>query len=352
MRVIDVCIVGILMLGIGTMSAGAADEIALEPLAKQAAFYFDPLPDEALRSDLIDHFDEQVILGQRLFFDPRLSLSQTVSCHSCHNFALGGADGLQVSVGHGGQSGVRNSPTVFNSVLQIDQFWDGRARDLAEQAGGPMVNPIEMASTDPLVCAVLSSMPEYVAEFGAAFPQRKNPICFTTTRMALAAYISTLLTPGGPFDRYLQGDEQALDEEQQAGLHQFISLGCVQCHTSVNLGGNGYYRFGVAHDPELRYRPTHDLGRSAVMDAVTEDYVFKVPTLRNVALTAPYFHSGGAATLAEAIAVMGWTQRDEKLSAQQITQLEAFMHSLTGILPQPHVPTLPAATERTPAPQK
>ncbi len=351
MRVIDFCMVGILLLLSGWTSSALAVAVGHNALAKQAAFYFDPLPDKAPSIDLIDNFEEKVILGQRLFFDPRLSLSQTVSCHSCHNLATGGADGLSVSVGHGGQTGARNSPTVFNSVLQIAQFWDGRARDLVEQVGGPIVSSIEMASTDPLVCAVLSSMPEYVAEFGAAFPQRKKPICFSTTKLALAAYVSTLLTPDSPFDRYLQGDEHALNEDQQAGLQQFIALGCVQCHTSVNVGGNSYYRFGAAHEPEPRYRPAEDVGRSAVMDMVTQAYVFKVPTLRNVELTAPYFHAGGAWTLSEAIKVMGWTQLDKKLSAKQCKHLEVFLHSLTGKLPQLQVPKLPAATERTPRPQ-
>lgn len=352
MRVISICVAGVLLLVTCFMSSAiAAEEMGRESLAEQAAFYFDSLPDNALRSDQIDNFAEKVNLGQRLFFDPRLSLSQTVSCHSCHNFTSGGADGRQVSVGHDGQTGSRNSPTVFNSSLQIAQFWDGRARDLVEQAGGPIVNPVEMASTDPLVCAVLSSMPEYVAEFSAAFPQRKNPICLSTTRLALAAFVATLLTPDSPFDLYLQGKEQALNAEQQEGLRQFITLGCVQCHASVNLGGNSYYRFGVAHEPELRYRPAKDLGRRAVMDTVTEDYVFKVPPLRNVALTAPYFHAGGAVTLPEAIKVMAWTQLDKKLSSQQIKQLQVFLQSLTGKLPQLQQTKLPAATERTPQPR-
>jgi len=256
-----------------------------------------------------------------------------------------------VSVGHGGQTGVRNSPTIFNSALQVAQFWDGRARDLVEQAAGPMVNPVEMASSDPLVCSVLSSMPEYVAAFSAAFPQRKKPICFSTTRLALAAYVATLLTPDSAFDRYLRGDNNALSAEQQGGLRQFIALGCVQCHTSVNVGGNGYFRFGIKHEPQKLYRPVADIGRSAVMDTLTEDYVFKVPTLRNVQLTAPYFHSGGASTLSEALEVMGWTQLGKKLSVQQIKQLQAFLQSLTGKLPQLEVPQLPVATQRTPSPQ-
>ncbi|WP_321532317.1 cytochrome c peroxidase [uncultured Desulfuromonas sp.] len=319
-------------------------------LQDQARFYFDVIPDQVPRQELVDHFEEKVALGQRLFFDPRLSLSQTVSCHSCHNLSLGGDDGRSVSVGHGWQTGPRNAPTVFNSVLQIAQFWDGRARDLIEQAGAPMTSPVEMASTDPMICDVLSSMPDYVQWFSRAFPDRNNPICFATTRHALAAFVATLLTPDAPFDRYLQGQLSALTDVQKTGLRQFIALGCTQCHMSTNLGGNSYYRFGVKHEPEQRYRPENDRGRCQVITTIREDYVFKVPTLRNVALTAPYFHSGSAWTLEETVEVMAWVQLDKKLTRQQVDSLVVFMDSLTGTRPTMTLPSLPASTPKTPHP--
>ena len=339
----------VMLLLIGAGSA-MAEQGTRSSLAQQARFYFDPIPHKVPRRELVDHFEEKVALGQRLFFDPRLSLSQTVSCHSCHNLSLGGDDGRPVSVGHGWQTGVRNAPTVFNAVLQIAQFWDGRARDLVEQAGVPMISPVEMASTDPLICDVLSSMPEYVEWFSMAFPERENPICFATTRHALAAFVSTLLTPDAPFDHYLNGNESALDARQIEGLRQFMTLGCTQCHMSTNIGGNGYYRFGGKHEPEQRYCPTEDLGRSKVLDTVQENYVFKVPTLRNVRLTAPYFHSGSAWTLEEAVEVMAWIQLDKELSAQQIDSLVAFMDSLTGLIPKVELPSLPVSTQKTPRP--
>nr|WP_320050411.1 cytochrome c peroxidase [uncultured Desulfuromonas sp.] len=314
---------------------------------EQARFYFDPIPHQVPRKELITHFDEKVLLGKRLFFDPRLSLSQTVSCH---NLSMGGDDGRSVSVGHAWQTGPRNSPTIFNAGLQIAQFWDGRARDLVEQAGSPMTSPVEMASSDPLICSVLSSIPDYVDWFTQAFPERENPICFATTRHALAAFVSTLLTPDAPFDRYLKGDQQALSEKQKQGLRRFIDLGCVQCHMSTNLGGNGYYQFGVKHDPEERYRPANDHGRSQLRESFSQDYVFKVPTLRNVLLTAPYFHSGSAWTIDEAIEVMAWTQLDRRLSEQDGDDLEAFMASLTGEIPQITLPLLPPSTQQTPQP--
>jgi cytochrome c peroxidase len=340
----------LLVCGVALVSTAGAQSEAEVSLRDQARFYFDVIPHEVPGKELVDHFDEKVALGQRLFFDPRLSLSQTVSCHSCHNLSMGGDDGRPVSVGHGWQTGPRNAPTVFNAGLQIAQFWDGRARNLVEQAGAPMISPVEMASSDPLICDVLSSMPDYVARFTRAFPERENPICFATTRHALAAFVSTLLTPDAPFDRYLTGQEEALDDLQKQGLREFIALGCTQCHMSTSLGGNGYYRFGVKHAPEQRYRPLKDLGRRLVMDSIDEDYVFKVPTLRNVALTAPYFHAGSAWTLEESVEVMAWVQLDKKLTAQQVNALVAFFSSLTGSLPTIALPALPVSTRETPRP--
>lgn len=321
-------------------------------LLRRAQFRFDPIPSVPPSYPENSLTEKKVTLGKMLFFDPRLSSSQVVSCNTCHNLGLGGVDLQEKSLGHRWQSSVRNAPTVLNSVFNIAQFWDGRARDLAEQAGGPLLGSVEMASSDPSICQVLSSIPEYVAAFDQAFPGHRESICFGNARKALEAFEVTLLTPDAPFDRFLRGDLKALDATMKKGLHLFMSKGCAECHMSMNIGANGYYVFGVKNKPAPRYLPPEDHGCRNVLAAIKEDYVFKTPSLRNVALTAPYFHSGSVSTLTEAVAVMADSQLGLKLDEQGNGAVVAFLQTLTGRQPEITYPILPVSTAQTPHPRQ
>lgn len=292
---------------------------------------------------------EKIKLGRSLFFDPRLSASGVFSCHSCHNLATGGDDNQETSIGHGWQKGPRNAPTVLNSVLNEAQFWDGRAPDLKEQAKGPIQAGVEMANTPENVVRTLNSMVPYVADFGAAFPDQADPVSFDNMARALEAFQATLITPA-PFDAYLNGDDLALSDQQRAGLSLFIDKGCAACHSGVNLGGQGYYPFGLIERPGADVLPVGDKGRFAVTETIDDEYVFRASPLRNVALTAPYFHSGKVWNLDVAVQIMAESQLGESLTATETTQIVAFLNSLTGTLPPVEVPILPAETTTTPRP--
>lgn len=325
---------------------------AQKPLIETAQQLFDPIPLRAPSPENDFYFEEKVALGLRLFFDPRLSQGGNVSCHTCHNISLGGADGLPTSIGHDGRTGPRNSPTVFNSLFQIAQFWDGRSRNLFEQAAGPMTGEVEMATSDPKLCQLLSSVPGYVELFDEAFPDRDNPLCFATIREAIAAFESTLITPNAPFDHFLRGNTNALNSQQKQGLLSFVKLGCSTCHMGIGVGGNGYYKFGVKNAPADIYRPANDHGRQRINNTVEDDYVFKTPSLRNVALTSPYFHSGSAWRLTQAIVVMADTQLDKELTRVEQQQIVAFLNSLTGEQPKVILPELPPLSSVSPRPSR
>lgn len=300
----------------------------------------DPAPDPAA-----------VELGKALFFEPRLSEGHNISCNTCHNLGTGGADLAPVSLGHRWQKGGRNSPTVLNAAYNTAQFWDGRAADLTEQAGGPMVNPVEMGSTQEHVVEQLKGIPGYLPLFATAFPQDPDPVNFPNAEAAIAAFEQTLITPNAPFDRFLRGDDSAMTEEQQAGLRTFIDQGCAACHNGINLGGNSYQPFGVVERPDWTVLPPDDKGRFQVTRAEEDAYVFKVPTLRNIALTPPYFHSGSVWDLNLAVGVMGTAQLGASLDPEQEASIVAFLDSLTGEMPQIVYPTLPPSTADTPRPQ-
>ncbi len=321
-------------------------------LLRQAQFRFDSIPQSPPSYPENPLTEEKIALGKMLFFEPRLSSSQVVSCNTCHNLGLGGVDLQEKSLGHRWQSTTRNAPTVLNSVFSIAQFWDGRARDLAEQAGGPLLGLTEMASSDPSICQVLASIPEYVEAFDKAFPGHQEPICFGNARKALEAFEITLLTPDAPVDLFLSGDLKALDKTTKKGLHLFMSKGCADCHMSMNIGGNGYYVFGVKKKPDCRYLPSEDHGCRTVLVSIAEDYVFKAPSLRNVALTSPYFHSGSAGTLAGAVEVMADSQLGIRLEDQEVAAIVAFLQTLTGHQPEITYPILPVSTAQTPRPKK
>src|SRR5512143_409244 len=286
-----------------------------------------------------------------LYFDPRLSESHTISCNSCHLVGLGGVDVEETSLGHRWQRGPRNAPTVLNAVFNTAQFWDGRAKDLKEQAGGPLVNPIEMATTEKHTIEMLKAIPGYAEPFKQAFPNESDPISFENVKKAIAAFEATLLTPNAPFDRYLQGDANALTAEQKQGLKLFIEKGCAGCHNGINIGGQMYAPFGVVEKPGAALLPPGDTGRFAVTNTSSDKYVYKVPTLRNIVLTPPYFHSGKSWDLRQAVAVMGSSQLGAQLTEADIDKITAFLNSLTGDQPQVVYPLLPSSTVNTPRPQ-
>lgn len=292
---------------------------------------------------------EKVDLGRALFFDPRLSASGVFSCYSCHNLTTGGDDNLETSIGHGWQKGPRNSPTVLNSVLNEAQFWDGRADDLKAQAKGPIQAGVEMANTPENVVVTLNSMPQYVEMFAAAFDGDADPVTFDNMARAIESFEATLITPA-PFDAYLNGDETALNETQTAGLGLFIEKGCASCHSGVNVGGHGYYPFGLVEKPGADILPVGDKGRFAVTETVDDEYVFRASPLRNISVTAPYFHSGKVWDLSVAVQIMAESQLGEELTEDETIKLVAFLGSLEGALPPVLVPTLPAETSTTPRP--
>lgn len=319
-------------------------------LLETARALFKPVPTEApaLKDNVIT--PERTELGRLLFFDPRLSQSGLISCHTCHNLGTGGDDNLPVSVGHGWQRGPRNSPTVLNAVLNVAQFWDGRAEDLKSQAQGPIQASVEMANRPAAVVATLKSMPEYVQHFQAAYPGEGEPVTFDNVTKALEAYEATLLTPDSRFDLLLKGGSVALTAQEIRGLELFVAKGCATCHNGVNLGGQAYFPFGLVAAPGENVRPAGDRGRFQVTRTESDNYVFRAAPLRNVALTAPYFHSGEVWDLREAVAIMGSSQLGIALDAAETEAIAAFLATLTGRQPVVTVPQLPVETATTPRP--
>jgi cytochrome c peroxidase len=335
---------------------GAAGEAALaattDPLILRARALFAPIPAKAPDLPGNPATPEKVALGAKLFFEPRLSATHSISCASCHNIGLGGADNSPTSSGFHGTRGGRNSPTVLNAAFNFVQFWDGRAKDLEEQAGGPMVNPVEMASPKQHVAEQLRALPAYRDDFARVFPGDADPLSLANAQKAIAVFEATLTTPNAPFDRYLRGDAAALNPAQKAGLTLFMDKGCTACHAGVNIGGGMYAKFGAVAAPDAKYRPAVDKGRGGVTGKAADDYSFKVPTLRNIALTAPYFHTGSEQDLAKVVDVMARAQLGQTLRPDEITQLVAFLGSLTGDQPRITIPRLPASDAKSPLPDK
>lgn len=288
----------------------------------------------------------RVELGKKLFFDPRLSKSGFISCNSCHNLSMGGTDNLRTSIGDHWQKGPINSPTVLNSSMNLAQFWDGRASDLKEQAGGPIANPGEMAFTHELAIEMLASIPQYVAEFKAAFGT--DSITIDEVTEAIAAFEETLVTPNSRFDQWLRGDDRALNVTELAGYKLFNESGCVACHNGPNLGGNSFQKMGVV-EPYRSDSPAE--GRSAVTGDDADRFSFKVPTLRNVELTYPYFHDGAADTLPQAVDMMGRLQLGKTFTVEENAQIVAFLKTLTGEQPKFELPLLPPSSDATRRPQ-
>jgi cytochrome c peroxidase len=287
----------------------------------------------------------QAELGKKLYFDPRLSKSGFISCNSCHNLSMGGTDNLKTSIGHNWQEGPINSPTVLNSSLNVAQFWDGRAADLKEQAGGPIANPGEMAFSHVLAVSLLESIPGYVKEFKLVYGE--DGIDIDKVTEAIAEFEKTLVTPNSRFDQWLLGDENALSADEVAGYELFKDSGCAGCHNGAAAGGTTFQKMGVI-EPYKTDNPAE--GRFAVTGIDADRFSFKVPTLRNVELTYPYFHDGAAWSLAEAVDTMGRIQLGKKFTPEENTKIVAFLKSMTGDQPSFALPVLPPSTDTTPQP--
>ena len=315
-------------------------------LVERARAVFGTLPTEAASASN-PVTDAKIELGRALFYDPRLSKNHDISCNSCHGLDAFGVDGEPTSPGHRGQRGDRNSPTVYNAALHVAQFWDGRAADVEEQAKGPVLNPIEMAMPgEAQVVAVLRSIPGYTPLFEAAFPDDPDPIDYDNMARAIGAFERRLLTPS-PFDAFLAGDAAALDADERLGLETFMNVGCSTCHNGAIVGGNSYRKLGL-----VKPYPTADPGRFRVTAREADRGVFKVPSLRNIDETGPYFHDGSIEDLEDAVTRMGEHQLGKALSDDEVWTILAFLESLTGSIDADYVaePTLPESGPDTPEP--
>lgn len=324
----------------------------LAPLAMAAAAALLGVSGAAMAQELIQPIAPpkqvnlgMVELGKKLYFDPRLSKSGFISCNSCHNLSMGGTDNLPTSIGDKWQQGPINAPTVLNSSLNVAQFWDGRAADLKAQAGGPIANPGEMAFTHTLALGVLESIPAYVREFKTVFGTDRIDIDQVTA--AIAEFEKTLVTPNSRFDQWLLGRKDALTAAELEGYELFKTSGCVACHNGAAVGGNSFQKMGVVQ----AYKATSPAeGRSAVTGKDIDRFNFKVPTLRNVEMTYPYFHDGAVNTLTEAVDVMGRLQLGRTFTKDENGKIVAFLKTLTGDQPVFAMPILPPSTDATPRP--
>jgi cytochrome c peroxidase len=283
-----------------------------------------------------------------LYFEPRLSASQQISCNSCHMLDKFGVDNEPTSPGHKGQRGGRNSPTVYNAAGHTAQFWDGRAATVEDQAKGPILNPIEMAMPDAAtVLKTLKSIPGYEPLFKAAFPDDKDPITYDNLAKAIGAFERQLTTPSR-WDKYLAGDEGALTDLEKAGFAKFAQLGCPTCHNGANVGGHLYQKLGLVKP----WPDDSDLGRYEVTKNDSDKMFFRVPSLRNIDKTGPYFHKGQLSTLEETVRKMAWHQLGQELKDQDVAQLVAFLKALTGEVPAEYIakPELPPSGPTTPKP--
>jgi cytochrome c peroxidase len=339
------------LLYLGCLSTLPASVLAQDDLMANARQQFQPIPMTPPELPGNATTPAKVELGKMLYFDPRLSASHTISCSSCHNLGLGGADAQSTSIGHRWQHGGRNAPTVLNAVFNTAQFWDGRAKDLEQQAGGPMVNPVEMASPQAHVAEQLKGIPGYREVFAKAFSGDPDPITLSNAQKAIAVFEATLITPNAQFDRFLKGDAGALSPAQKAGLTLFMEKGCSACHNGINIGGGMYAPFGVVEKPGAELLPPADKGRFMVTKTPSDEYVFKVPTLRNITLTGPYFHTGQAWDLRQAVAVMGASQLGITLTDDEVDKITGFLDSLTGEQPKITYPILPPSAAGTPRPE-
>jgi cytochrome c peroxidase len=308
---------------------------------------FKSLRDVVTDSDR-DPTSTQVDLGRMLYYEERISAAQNLSCNGCHPLERYGSDGRTVAVGFEGQPGARNTPTTYNAAGYFRQFWDGRAKDVEEQALMPILNPIEMAApSEQYVLDVLASMPEYQERFLAAFPDEKKPLNWRNIGVAIGAF-ERGLTTRSRWDAFLEGKQEALTAGEVEGLRLFTNVGCMVCHTGELIGGSMFERLGAVEP----WPNQADRGRFEVTEHEGDEMMFKVPTLRNVAETGPYFHDGSARTLSDAVTMMGKHQLGLELSSEEVASIVAWLRALTGELPRAYIqrPDLPASTASTPKP--
>jgi cytochrome c peroxidase len=323
-------------------------------LRTKARALFGTLPD-VMQSAQHPLSEQKIALGRMLYFDPRLSKSQSLSCNSCHDLEHGGADNRPDAISHGrsfghkNQFGERNSPSVYNAALHVAQFWDGRAADVEEQALGPILNPVEMSMAgEANVLVIMRSIPAYEKSFKDAFPGEAEPVTYRNLGVAIGAFERTLVTPSA-FDGFLKGDDQALTSEQLKGLDTFITTGCVACHNGPAIGGGMFQKLGLIKPYE-----TKDEGRFKITGNPADKFMFKVPSLRNVAVTAPYFHDGSIKTLPDVVKVMARHQTAAgELPDDKVNAIVSFLGSLTGEPPKEKIakPELPPNGPNTPAPE-
>ncbi len=316
-------------------------------LASAPVLALDAIPDSVPTPMDNPISNAKIALGKQLFFDPRLSIDGTVSCNSCHNVMASGTDNRPTSVGVNGQRGGRNAPTVWNAAFLSTQFWDGRAATLEDQAKGPPLNPIEMGMPNAqAVVDRLESIPGYKAQFDAIF----GAVTYDNMAKAIASYERTLITVNSPFDRHMKGDKTAMSNKAIKGMKRFDTIGCSGCHNGVNFAGpilatgTGFFqKFPVFNNPLIaKYDLAKDKGRYEVTKDNADINTWRVPSLRNIATTAPYFHNGSVNSLDEAVRVMATSQLDKKLSGTEVNEIVAFLESLTGEFPTQTMPRLPS----------
>lgn len=309
---------------------------------------FAPLPTVA-ESESNPLTEEKIQLGRMLYFEPRLSRDQKVSCNSCHDLSKYGVDNEPTSTGFRGQKGGRNSPTVYNAAAHFVQFWDGREPDVEAQAKGPVMNPVEMAMpSERHVVAVLRSIPEYVKLFERAFPGEKDPVNLANAARAIGAFERKLMTPAR-WDAFLKGDKKALTDVEKTGFLKFVDAGCPACHNGALLGGTSYQKLGAAKAfPNLK-----DTGVHEVTKHEADKFKFKVPSLRNITMTGPYFHNGSVSSLDAAIMQMSEYQLGKPLTESDVKSISMFLKALTGPLPTDYIkpPQLPPSSATTPKPE-
>lgn len=306
------------LLALSLLSSTAhADDTTLRAL-------FAPLPSVADSSEN-KITPEKVALGKKLYLDTRLSKDNDISCNSCHRLDNFGVDNEPTSPGHKGQRGGRNSPSSFNAALHATQFWDGRAENVEKQALGPILNPIEMAMpSEKAVIDRLKADKALVAEFAKSFPGEKDAVTYANVGKAIGAFERTLITPSR-FDDFLKGDSAAISDGEKKGAELFVQTGCVACHNGATLGGNSFQKLGL-----VKPYPTKDLGRFEVTKNEADKLMFKVPSLRNVAKTGPYFHDGSVKTLEQAVSIMAEHQLGKQLTPDQVTEIVTFLNALTA----------------------
>jgi cytochrome c peroxidase len=324
------------MMSCTSKSSKKAATVSAEEMAKyrQSAAMFVTLPTSAPNPNN-EITEEKVALGKTLYYDKRLSKDQTQSCNTCHDISNYGVDNEPTSKGDNGGRGTRNSPTVFNAALHAAQFWDGRNKDVEQQAGGPILNPVEMAIPDEnFILDRLKKVDEYKTMFAAAYPADEDPFTYKNLTWAIGAFERTLLTPS-KFDKYLAGDDKALTIAELKGMNTYVEVGCATCHAGSLLGGTLFMKFGLTTNYwDLTHSTVIDSGKYVETHNPADMFVFKSMPLRNIEKTAPYFHDGSVAGLEDAVKIMAQTELNRKLTEEQVADITTFLKTLTGDIPK------------------